>query len=162
MRSLRNISSRVLEEMTIKSNLNLWRIGVTYMPNDCNYSKMNNFRKRSKKMDWKNNAGEMPQKCYWEWEESITIEHLRGKSGATLILLLWKWTYLWRLATSTLMILLKIILHIYFSSAHVVKEMGREELYTGGVLMLRIVLIHLLWINFISAELPDYYLKCNM
>ena len=37
-----------------------------------------------------------------------------------------------------------------FSSAHMVKEMGWEELYTGGVLMLRRVLIHVLQINFIS------------
>lgn len=58
----RNIARIILKEMTIKSNLNLSRIGLTNIPNDCSYSnscdsKMNGMREESRKMSWKNNTG---------------------------------------------------------------------------------------------------------
>lgn len=61
MKLLRNVICVVLEEMTEKINLNLQRIGVSYVPDDWNYSischsKINGFRREVGKMAWENNT----------------------------------------------------------------------------------------------------------
>lgn len=62
----------VLKEMAVKSNLNLQRIEVTSVPNDCNFSlacdsKINEFRDESRKMAWKNKAEKRGHQK-WPWE----------------------------------------------------------------------------------------------